>query len=160
MKHANPKPKNAKEALAYVRKHAERTKDGHRVWTGYVTTTGQPRARFDGSRTFSSARKVIYEATKGPVPEKHRVMLSCDCHGCVEPDHLVAVPPEGQFTFLIAQGAMDTVKYAVSRKKAAERRRVAPVPKDAPRPMHELVPSASIFSLGAALGRQQAGAAR
>jgi hypothetical protein len=140
-------------AMAMVRAKSDRTKDGHRVWKGAINKRGSPKMRVGTGRSVLSARKVVYEMINGPVPDRHRVMPSCHCHGCVEPSHLVAVPMAGLFVWLAQRGALDTIKNEAARLKAANRRRTAPFAEsDSDRP---LVSAASIFSFGAALGRQQ-----
>ena len=158
MKHAKntptQKPQPAYKVQAFLRARSDRTKDGHRVWNGSINKNGQPKMR-DSHRRVLSARKVIYEMAYGPVPDRHRLMPACRCHGCVEPAHLVPVPVAGLFVWLAQHGAMDTVRNETARLKESNRRRTKPVAEVD----RQLVSAASIFSLGASIARKSASAA-
>jgi hypothetical protein len=191
--------------MALVKARSDRSKSGCRIWTGYISPAGMPEMVLNG-RTIS-ARRWVYEQTNGPIPDKHRVVATCRCHGCIEPSHLTAIPLKDVFAWLQRNGAMDTVKSALARlngaasrrikdeTREAVRKRVVSLPPVGQRGKHghdasadsisriakdfgvseawvklfistgmevrrPTVRSACIFSLGAALGRQQAGAAR
>lgn len=64
------------------------------IWQGIMSKGGVPkiniaRAECNGGRTVLSARRVAWEAIKGPIPEGKYVTTSCGHPSCMNPEHLV-----------------------------------------------------------------------
>lgn len=62
--------------------------DGCLLWTGATSDGKRPAIWIDGK--LRSARRVIYELIKGPIPEGKRVGVRCKKDLCVCPECLVA----------------------------------------------------------------------
>lgn len=60
---------------------------GCMVWAGHADRIGSPQWRVDGKCW--PVRRLLWTLTRGPVPAKQQVGVSCGVPGCVHPDHLV-----------------------------------------------------------------------
>lgn len=63
-------------------------------WQGITSKSGVPKinifvGRGKNGRTVLSARRVVWELVKGPIPPKKLLTTNCGCVTCLNPDHLV-----------------------------------------------------------------------
>jgi hypothetical protein len=62
------------------------------VWTGICSKGGVPKINIlpagKTERTVLSARRVVWELAKGPIPAKRLVTVTCGCSKCLNPEHL------------------------------------------------------------------------
>lgn len=68
-------------------------RDGHWCWTGGVAR-GRPSfyvGQRDGKNHYVPARRLAWEAERGPLPGDYVVFAECDEPRCVNPEHLRAV---------------------------------------------------------------------
>lgn len=75
------------------------------IWPGGKNETGYGRLKINGK--LKRAHRVIYEISKGEIPQDFEVLHSCDNPSCVNPNHL------------------RTGTHAENMKEAAERFRLA-----------------------------------
>lgn len=64
------------------------------IWQGIASKGGVPKinvhcGRGKNGRSVLSARRVVWEALKGPIPEGKYITPSCGQPGCLNPEHLV-----------------------------------------------------------------------
>lgn len=71
-------------------KKIARTPDGHRLWTGGLAN-GRPAVKFQGRTVY--LRRLLWEATHGPIPDGLVVVCTCGERLCVEPTHLALSTP-------------------------------------------------------------------
>jgi len=69
-------------------------------------------ARVNGMKP---ASHVVWEAQHGPVPEGHRLVMTCRHRDCLEIGHMAVMTWKDASAFAAAGGAYDTVKHQVAR---------------------------------------------
>lgn len=77
------------EAVEAIR--ARCTEDGGCwLWTGATNSKGHPKifTRRGDSKTTVPGRRVVYEAVHGEVPAGGLMTVTCECVGCLNPDHI------------------------------------------------------------------------
>ena len=73
------------------------TECGCYVWLGELNDWGYPLIYYKvarGKQVVRRAQRVIYELTKGPIPDGLQVDHTCKQRWCVNPDHYEAVTPK------------------------------------------------------------------
>ncbi len=81
--------------------HTKREGD-HLLWQGALDRDGAPVIR--SGRKVVRARRYMYEANFGPLPDNHVVRATCGLRSCILPSHLEAVP-RSEFAKLPRPGA-------------------------------------------------------
>jgi len=75
---------------------------GCHIWTG-----NRPGGRYGHVKVNGKTRlvhRVVYELTKGPVPDGHWVLHTCDEEGCGNPEHVYAGTPRQNVLDKMARG--------------------------------------------------------
>jgi hypothetical protein len=87
------RPEQAKPIQQRILDRVEEQEDGCWLWEGRsFTKAGHGRmyvgSRTDGSRRNASVHRLMWEETRGAIPDDLAVLHTCDVANCVNPDHL------------------------------------------------------------------------
>lgn len=68
-------------------------RDGCWIWKGATSADGtNPKCKVNGKSAY--VRRVVYQLVRGkPIPSGFVGGVSCDCHLCVHPEHVIAKRP-------------------------------------------------------------------
>lgn len=87
------------------------------IWQGYADRIGSPQWRVGGACW--PVRRLLWVLTRGAVPAKHQVAVSCGERGCVHPDHLVC---RSRSRLQMGQARSQAVRIRIALTKRARNR--------------------------------------